>query len=74
MRLETEARLLGNNKKWVWLELWTGTAYRSLTMPRSFLPLEMGEVDSILVLEYDSESLHHDGHGYVVDGRIIGKV
>ena len=55
--ITTEARLLGRNKKHVWLRIpWKNGAYRILTLPRSFLPRGMATADW-LTIEYDPRSI-----------------
>ena len=73
--LEVEGEVLGYNKRGVWIRIPTpdGRAHRVLTMPRDFLPHGMATAERVVV-EYVSDSLHHDGHAYVVEGRITRKV
>lgn len=72
---EAEATVQGYTKKWVWLRIpGYGAVHHAviLTMPRDFLPRGMATAE-VVVLRYRPESLHHDGHGYVVDGEITRK-
>ena len=74
--IEVEAKVEGRNKQWVWLRVPAyGAVHHEviLTMPRDFLPYGMATAHWV-VLAYDPESLHHNGHGYVVEGKVVRKV
>lgn len=72
---EVEAQVLSYNKRWVWLRIPRPSDVLShiiLTMPRAFLPRGMATAEFV-VLRYQTNSLHHDGHAWVVKGKIVRK-
>lgn len=73
--VEVDAQVLGYNKRWVWLRFLreSGRSHVGITMPRAFLPRGMATA-SWVVLEYQDESLHHDGHAWVLEGKIKRKL
>lgn len=73
--LRVEAEVLGYNRKWVWLRFLRehGRSYVGITMPRAFLPRGMATAEWVL-LEYEPDSLHHDGHAYVLEGTIMERI
>jgi len=74
--LEVEAVVLGYTKRDCWLSIpGYGAVHHPviLTMPRNFLVYGTATAERVL-LRYDPSSLHHDGHGFVVEGEITGKV
>jgi hypothetical protein len=68
----TEGDVVRRNKRWVWIRIPhpSGQATRILTMPRDFLPHGMATAERVL-LEFEEDSYRHDGHAFVVDGRIV---
>jgi hypothetical protein len=73
--IETEAELLGYDKRWCWYRIPKpgASSHVILTMPRDFLPHGLAKARFVL-LQYDEKSFRHTDTGFVVEGKILKEI